>query len=93
MSDVMGPPRDIATVFRGHASMSSSPSGTNLLAPGSPCSNGIQRTRPHPCGGLDPSWWLSMGTGVVGHSRDGCWVPPAPWGGNLAGDPSPATHW
>lgn len=31
VSDVMGPPRDIATVFRGHASMSNSPSGTNPI--------------------------------------------------------------
>lgn len=72
MSDVMGPPRDISTIFKGHTCMCISPPGTNPVGTkDSTCSSGIQRTHPHPCSGLVPSWWLSMGTGVVGHNRDG----------------------
>lgn len=79
MSDVMGPPRDISTVSKGHTCMSICPSGINPIGSrDSPCSNSIQRTCPYTCGGLDPSWWLSMGMGVVGYSRNGCWVPLAP---------------
>lgn len=75
VSHVMVPPRDIATVSKGHACTSISPSDTNPVGTrDSPCSNSIQRNCPHPCGGLDPSW-LSMG---MGHSRDGCWVPLTP---------------
>lgn len=54
MSDVMGPLRDIATVSKGHACTSISPSGTTLLAPGTPLAPTASTVVPTPALALTP---------------------------------------